>query len=190
MQCTKLEPSEEPPDVPTTKSYKKAFCFETIVMNHEAISKGKGTGSVASRSAVTQLVTSCIELADRIRPAGSIFSELHVPMYPVSQLLRGGFPRGRSGHVPPAASQRRRALFGSPASQPAQLPPPNLGFFSQPSSAPVRRATDPRQQIPPTPSRISHLPLILPPVNPHLHRPPRALIGCLSMSIASGRVSF
>lgn len=84
--------------------------------------------------------------------------------------LLSRLPQKTLGPRAPSSSQRRRALFGSLASQPspAQLPPPKpcLGFFSQPSSAPVRRATDQRQQIPPTPSRISRQPLILPPINP------------------------
>lgn len=92
----------------------------------------------------------------------SIFTPLHVPRYPryYGTMLKAS-PGRRSDHVP-----LLQGLWGvQPASQPVQLPPPNLGFFSQPSSAPVRRATDPRQQIPPIPSRISGLPRILPPIH-------------------------
>lgn len=142
---------------------------QIISDSHEAIivhNKRKSQSLGASLSSqFSQLVTSCAGLAIRIRPIAC--TQVPKARRYVLRAFARGFPRRRSGHVPPGASQSvvagSRSLGES--SQPAsQLPPPNLGFFSQPSSAPVRRATDPRQQIPPIPSRISRLPRILSPI--------------------------
>lgn len=131
-------------------------------------SQRKGSGSVASPFA--QLVASCIRLADRIRPPSSIFSELHVPRYPrycgAVPLLEAASPEDARTTCP-SASQRRRALFGSPA-QPAQLPPPtNLGFFFlNPHPHPsVARPTQGSRSLQPRPE-FPTCPLILPPINP------------------------
>lgn len=92
-------------------------------------SQRRGSRSVASPFA--QLVTSCIGLADRIRPPSSFFSELHVPRYPryCGTTARGGFPRRRSGHVPlpPQARDGGRSLGVQP-SQPSSRQP--WFFFS------------------------------------------------------------
>ena len=98
--------------------------------------------------------------AGRLHPATACTKVPQVLPYPCSRR----FPRRRSDHMPLAQVKRRRAFFGE-SSQPAQLPPPNLGFFfSTLIRTHVRRATDPRQQIPPIPPEFAALPRILPPI--------------------------
>lgn len=54
------------------------------------------------------------------------------------------------------------AEFGESSPAPAS----NLGFFSKPSTAPVRRATDQGSRSLPRRPDFSHLPRILPPIHP------------------------
>lgn len=80
MQCTKLEPGEALPTVPTTTKDGNVFysLFEVhVMMNLEAPlaaeSRNWDRGSVARWTGISQLAASCIELAGRIRPDRSTF---------------------------------------------------------------------------------------------------------------------